>query len=226
MNFQSEITNYINEKVHEFTKVISKKYNISHSDLNELWKKADTSTDIPPVTSNNQVSTEIDYEKIHKYTKPVLIELCKKKNLKHSGRTKAQLLDLLTKGGNTNTHSDKNQTKLNFEKTKNVQTEVIRKNNFGNYEYMIDNTRFIIDKDSNKITGIQGSESKNDIITLCEEDIELIILDGHFEYIRPSNLDDNKIIDEDDEELSEELSEEDVIEISDDEFEIELDDDN
>jgi hypothetical protein len=87
---------------------------------------------------------------------------------------------------------------------------------------MIDNTRFIIDKDSNKITGIQGSESKNHIITLCEEDIELIILDGHFEYVRPSNLDDNKIID--DEELSEELSEEDVIEISDDEFEIELDD--
>jgi len=215
MNFQKEISDYIKTKIHDFTKIISDKYNIDNNELNNIWENMNTSE------TSSSSSSEIDLTKIYKYTKPVLVELCKKRGLKHTGKTKTQLIELLTNGNNETTTKDKKQSKLKFEKETESNTEVIRKNNFGNYEYMIDNTRFIIDKETNKIIGIQGPKNKDDIIKLCEEDIELIILDGKFEYDTPLNLDnDNK--EEDEEELSEELSEEDVVEISDDEFEIEV----
>lgn len=216
MNFQKEISDYIKTKIHDFTKIISDKYNIDNNELNNIWENTNSET------SSSSSKTEIDLTKIYKYTKPVLVELCKKRGLKHTGKTKTQLIELLTNGNNeTNTTKDKKQSKLKFEKEIQSNTEVIRKNNFGNYEYMIDNTRFIVDKETNKIVGIQGPKNKDDIIKLCEEDIELIILDGKFEYDTPLNLDnDNK--EDDEEDLSEELSEEDVVEISDDEFEIEV----
>lgn len=219
MNFQKEISEYIKTKIHDFTKIISDKYNIDNNELNNIWENTNTTSE----TSTSSSTSEIDLTKIYKYTKPVLVELCKKRGLKHAGKNKTQLIDLLTNGNTdtTTTTKDKKQSKIKFEKETESNTEVIRKNNFGNYEYMIDNTRFIVDKETNKIIGIQGPNNKDDIIKLCEEDIELIILDGKFEYDTPLNLDnDNK--EDDEEELSEELSEEDVVEISDDEFEIEV----
>lgn len=212
MNFQQTISEYIKIRVHEFTSIISEKYNIDNKELNNIWENTNVTTQ----------TSEIDQTKIYKYTKPVLIELCKKRGLKHTGKTKTQLIELLTNGNDnvTNVTKENKQSKIKFDKDID-NTEVIRKNNFGNYEYMIDNTRFVVDKETNKITGIQGPFGKYDIVKLSEEDIELIILDGKFEYDTPLNLDnDNK--EEDDEELSEELSEEDVVEISDDEFEIEI----
>lgn len=217
MNFQKEISDYIKTKIHDFTKIISDKYNIDNNELNNIWENTTRGT--------SSSSSEIDLTKIYKYTKPVIVELCKKRGLKHTGKTKTQLIELLTNGNirMDTTTKDKKQKKCKFGKETPSNIEVIRKNNFGNYEYMIDNTRFIVDKETNKIIGIQGSKSKDDIIKLCEEDIELIILDGKFEYDTPLNLD-NDIKEDNEEELSEELSEEDVVEISDDEFEIEVED--
>jgi len=214
MNFQEEIVEYIKGRVYEFTKIISDKYNIDNNELINIWEKK---VDVPSQSS----SSDIDLTKIYKYTKPVLVELCKKNGIKHTGKTKSQLIDLLTKShNNTDVSEDKKQNKLKFEKEETVPNIIIRKNNFDNYEYMIDNTRFVVDKETNKIIGIQGTKDKEDIIKLCEEDIELIILDGKFEYDTPLNLD-NKI-EEDNEEFSEEFSEEDIVEISDDEFEVEI----
>lgn len=222
MNFQKEISDFIKGKVYEFTKIISDKYDINNDELNNIWENISVSS----TQSSSTSSSEIDLTKIYKYTKPVLIELCKQRGLKYTSKTKTQLIELLTNGtgtnsnDNTSTKKDNKQSTLNFKK-ETTNTEVIRKNNFGNYEYMIDNTRFIVEKETNKIIGIQGPKNKDDIIKLCEDDIELIILDGKFEYDTPLNLDnDNK--EDNEEELSEELSEEDVIEISDDEFEIEV----
>jgi len=214
MNFQKEISTFIKGKVYEFTKIISDKYNIDNNEINNIWENISSMS-----SQSSSSSSEIDLTKIYKYTKPVLVALCKKRGLKHTGKTKSQMIELLTNdtNSNTTTKKDNKQSTLNFEKGTTI-TEVIRKNNFGNYEYMIDNTRFIVDKETSKIIGVQGPKNKSDIIKLCEEDIELIILDGKFEYDTPLNLD-NK---EDEEELSEELSEEDIVEISDDEFEIEV----
>jgi hypothetical protein len=209
MNFQKEISDFIKERVYDFTKIVSEKYNIDNNELNNIWEN---------ISVSSSSSSEIDLTKVYKYTKPVLVELCKKRGLKHTGKTKQQLIELLTSNTNTTVKKDNKQSTLIFEKGT-TTTEVIRKNNFGNYEYMIDNTRFIVDKDTNKIIGIQGTKNKDDIIKLCEEDIELIILDGKFEYDTPLNLDNKE---DNEEELSEELSEEDVVEISDDEFEIEV----
>jgi len=220
MNFQKEISNFIKERVYDFTKIISDKYNIDNNELNNIWENINVSSESS--SSSSSSTSEIDLTKVYKYTKPVLVELCKKRGLKHTGKTKPQLVELLTSNTNTNTNTnvkkDNKQSTLNFEKGT-TTTEVIRKNNFGNYEYMIETTRFVVDKETNKIIGIQGTKNKDDIIKLCEEDIELIILDGKFEYDTPLNLDNKE---DNEEELSEELSEEDVVEISDDEFEIEV----
>lgn len=221
MDFQNDITTYIESKVDEYINLISKKYNISSDELTQIWKNNDVTRPETTDTDEKEKTSELDLSMLHTYTKPVLVELCKQRGIKHTGKKTDLINTLLDNSKQTKLKPNTNKTTKKEAKQNKVKTQVLRKNNFDNYEYMIDNIRFVINKESNKIYGIQGDNG--DILQLCEEDIEIIMSDGNFGYEIPLNLDEDNV--DDIEELSEELTEEEIVELSEDEFIIEEEDD-
>ena len=221
MDFQKDITTYIESKVDEYINLISKKYNISSDELTQIWKNNDVNITETTDTDEKEKTSELDLSMLHTYTKPVLVELCKQRGIKHTGKKTDLINTLLDNSKQTKLKPNTNKTTKKEAKQNKVKTQVLRKNNFDNYEYMIDNIRFVINKESNKIYGIQGDNGE--ILQLCEEDIEIIMSDGNFGYEIPLNLDEDNV--DDIEELSEELTEEEIVELSEDEFIIEEEDD-
>lgn len=221
MDFQNDITTYIESKVDEYINLISKKYNISSDELTQIWKNNDVNITETTDTDEKEKTSELDLSMLHTYTKPVLVELCKQRGIKHTGKKTDLINTLLDNSKQTKLKPNTNKTTKKEAKQNKVKTQVLRKNNFDNYEYMIDNIRFVINKESNKIYGIQGDNGE--ILQLCEEDIEIIMSDGNFGYEIPLNLDEDNV--DDIEELSEELTEEEIVELSEDEFIIEEEDD-
>lgn len=164
MSLSDNILTLLNQNIEIFVLNIIDKFNLSldKQDLLNLWHTQPTC---------NKKSDEFDMKKILKLSKQELVAECKKRKLKISG-TKADLIQRLT---GTEIPSPKKKNKkikkshiLTKIETTQSQTIKIRKNKFGNYEH--DDTKFVFDKDTQKVIGLQND-------------------DGSIQPLTPSNID-------------------------------------
>ena len=112
---------------------------------------------------------KLDMTKILKASKQELIAECKKRKLKVSG-SKAILIKRITGKEIKPKKKSPVKTPKIIDKIKLCKSQIIqiRKNNFGNYEHV--DTKFVLDKDTQKVIGIQND-------------------DGTINSLSPSNID-------------------------------------
>ena len=159
------------ELIDKFTLSISEKYSIKETELKNLWNSVNNKN----IDKSSVISSDNLKESAKEYTRPELIELCKKNKLKCSG-TKDELFSRLKK---------------DFKNTSVIKKIVapefsIKKNAFGHYEH--EETRFVFDKDS-KVIAKQKEDGTLDSLT--EDDIDLCNK-YKFKFVFPLNLDTGK----------------------------------
>ena len=198
MSLLSIINMTIEQNMEKFVLKIIEKFNLqcSKQELLDLWNNKP----ICNIQANN-----FDDKKILKASKQELIAECKKRKLKVSG-TKADLIQRLTgkeiKPRKKTPTKKKNNTIISKIQTCQSQTIKIRKNKFGNYEHA--DTKFILDKDTQKVIGTQNDDGS--IQELTPSNIDLCNK-YKFSY-EISQLDDQKInSDNEIEELNSDFSE-------------------
>lgn len=205
MSFKSNMSSMINSTldntIKSYINIISKKYNLSEKELNELWNGG--VSDMTPSSSKVVANTELD-----KLSKGELIEMCKSKNLKVSG-TKSDLVARILAVETKATPATTTIVKKLVDKLPVFQ---IKKNSHGNYEHK--DTGFIFDSKTQKVYGKQNEDGSISELTL--EDIENC-KKFKFLYMIPTNLDKQNSVDV----KIDELDEDDVVEDDDEEFEYE-----
>ena len=138
------------------------------------------------------------HEKLLKLTVPELKAYCKKYGMKVTGKRDELLNRLIlhkNDGGGENTKVEETKVKkpkkspenklLNKIK-KDISSLEIRRNEFGNY--MHEETKFVFDKDSKVVLGVQGGDGKINKLTL--KDVENCNRFS-FDYTMPDNLEEN-----------------------------------
>ena len=164
----------IDPRVNSFIQKVGTKFNIDKAKLVEIWKNTKE-------------------KNLNKLKKTDLVALCKKYNLKTTGK-KSVLIERINK-----------RDKLGklVQKGKPVSVIQIRKNTFGNYEHL--ETGFIFNKQEQKVIGVQNKDGT--VQTLTKADLELCNK-FKFTYDLPEILDEVNV-EEEVEELDEnEFSEE------------------
>jgi len=244
MSLQQTLNKVINEYLQNFFQnIIARHPNISIEELEKLWNTSGVVSSTPKEEEEDcskflDIPTDITQEYLLKCLKPELIGLCKKYNVKTTG-TKNELLCALREKLFSNpkvVEETSSIVKSSSKKTvepvpvikkllATIPTVAISRNKFGNHEHS--ETSLIFDKKSKKVIGKQNSDGSIDELT--EDDINLCNK-YKFEYILPSNLDNNTknniTIDElDDEEIVESDDDLDEEELLEEEDELEEDDD-
>ena len=150
MSLSKAIIKAIDSGVVTFIERIIKTYNLPSSDKSKLLKLWDAQKE-----SNQKESNSLT-----KKTKAQLVELCKKYNLKITGK-KSVLIERLNK---------RNKLGKLVQKSGNMVPVIqIRKNSFGNYEHL--DTGFVFSKVEQKVIGVQNKDGT--IRSLVSEDLEL-----------------------------------------------------
>ena len=145
MNLSDTVNTSIKQSIGIFVSQIIDKFDLKceQNELLDLWYGT---------SSNDKQLEELDMTKILKASKQELIAECKKRKLKVSGSKKVLINRLTGKE-----QKKKSPVKIiNKIKTCKSQIIKIRKNNFGNYEHV--DTKFVLDKDTQKVIGIQNDD--------------------------------------------------------------------
>jgi hypothetical protein len=169
MTLLANINKEISNNIESFVLQIIEHCNLSHSkdDIMKLW-------------NGNKISTvpSFDMSTILKASKQELMAECRKRRLKVSG-TKAELCSRLT--GEKTSPTRKKKTSPTLKKKTSptpkilvkIQTEQskiqIRKNAFGNFEHA--ETKFVLDKTTQKVIGVQNADGT--INPLTDTDIDI-----------------------------------------------------
>ena len=157
MSLLSDINLAIDKNLDTFILRIIKQFNISSSkeDIKKLW--------------NSEPESTFDMTKILSASKQELVAECKKRNLKISGK-KSELVERLSGKKPSNKTPEKKLPKI-IDKIMKCESKVIkiRKNKFGNYEHS--DTKFILDKDTQKVIGLQNDNGSIDPLTEAHVDL-------------------------------------------------------
>lgn len=169
MSLLENINKEIANNIESFVLQIIKHCNISHSkdDLMKLWNCA-----------SSPIAPSFDMSTILKASKQELMAECRKRRLKISG-TKAELCSRLTGEKTSQTLKKKtsqtpkkktSQTPKILAKIKTEQSKIqIRKNTFGNFEHA--ETKFVLDKTTQKVIGVQNADGTLNPLTNSDIDI-------------------------------------------------------
>ena len=211
MSFSQSLTKGVDTVVEKYISVLASKYDLPKEELFALWSGQEVSNTIP--------TGDLDPVFLAKAVKTELVTLCKERGLKCKG-TKAELIAILqgvkvpdkassekkTPPPKKSPPSKKNVPEILKQLKVNIPTVPIRKNKFGNMEDP--KTTFVFDRKTKKVIGKQLEDGT--IAELTKDDINICNKEK-YEYILPSNLDQqSKLEDEKVEELDEELDEEDI----------------
>jgi hypothetical protein len=204
MSFNQSVVKSVDSSVNLFIEKVSKKYNISPSDLEEEWKD---------ISSSSETTQTLDTQYLLKCLKPELVSLCKSKGLRTTG-SKSDLIESLQKYREPEEKKREDlyppQSNILKKLKTTIPTIPIRKNQFGNLEDP--NTSFIFDRKSKKVIGRQNKDGTVDELTT--EDID-ICNKYKYDYVLPFNLDKNskkeeKIKDFDEFEINDDGTEDDA----------------
>ncbi len=158
MSLLANINLAIDQNLDTFILRIIKQFNISSSkeDIKQLW--------------NSESKSTFDMSKILSASKQELVAECKKRNLKVSGK-KSELVARLTGKTHEKKTPEKKKSPKIIDKIKKCESKVIqiRKNKFGNYEHA--DTKFILDKDTQKVIGLQNDDGSIDPLTDAHVDL-------------------------------------------------------
>lgn len=226
MAFSQSLTKAVDTVVEKYISVLASKYDLSKEELFALWSGQEVS---------NTISTgDLDPVFLAKALKPELVNLCKVRGLKCKG-TKTELIAILQGGkvpdkdssekktppSKKSPHSKKNVPEILKQLKVNIPTVPIRKNKFGNMEDP--KTTFVFDRKSKKVIGKQLEDGT--VTELTKDDINICNKEK-YEYVLPSNLDQqSKLEDEKVEELDEDIDEEEELEEELEEEELDEDED-
>lgn len=236
MSLTDTVTQAVEGTVREFAKLISKHYGPEVEELMKIWRGENP--DLKPVRPSvgapqpKEKQNEMSENVLKNMTKAELVELCKQKQVKHTG-TKPVLIAALT-GGQLTAPSEKAETSKKATGAavkappvvkKNITADVlrIRRNNWGNFEHA--ESSLVFNNKNNKVIGKQLDDGN--VAKLTDEDIETCNK-FKFDYELPDNLDKDTGLDEveveelDSDEEEVEFEEEELLE-EDDEFDEEID---
>ncbi len=191
-SFESKINVLINGVITNYIEDVSNKYNISKTELTNLWK----GQEIKQETKN---ISEDDYSKLKRNE---LVDICKQKDLSTSG-TKKDLIKRIIKQQNK---KENIVEKLDLS----LNSVIIKKNSFGNYVHSP--TKFVFNKDNKSVIGKEDDEGQ--IVSLDKNDID-ICNKYKFKFVVPEDL--NNKDDDDIEEVIEDSDDSDSDSDSDDE---------
>ena len=207
-NFQDTLNQSIGNIIKLYITELSKTYNLEYSELLKLW--------------NSNSETKLDnsddlYKRYNKSQKVELVNLCKSKNIKHTG-TKHLIIKRIIEHEN----GSQNSLKQNIKKT----VVEITRNKWNNYVHT--DSDLVFNNTSQKVIGKQNSDGSISELTIG--DINICKQLG-FKFILPENLDSSKNDDDDDEEPNKNNSDDDdeieiVDEDTDDSDDSDDDDDN
>jgi len=209
------LNTHINTVLNTYIKKISSKYNINEKELLDIWSGGSTTTTI---TSPVKKTITNSNSELNKLNRSELIELCKAKGIKVSGR-KNELVERLENFDDSKTQTLLKKVLTTKVQKKNISETVVQKkliekvptiqitrNKFGNFEHS--ETHFVLDNKTQKVYGKQNDDGS--ISELTVGDINLCNK-YKFSYVIPDNLDKKDGEDEDDlEEVDEELDEEEL----------------
>lgn len=211
MSLSSKLSTQIDLLLQEFCEKLSKKYNLSKTELYSLWNnQAQPSSEV-----TEEKKDEMTVEKVSTSTKDFLMAYCKSKGLKQSGtkdEVVKRVLEYLDKNKNDKTVKKVEKStilKTLSEKSCSLQ---VQKNKFGNYEHF--ESGLVFNNDTGNVIGYQNKNGKVDSLT--DEYIELC-KKYKFTFKLPENLNVNNglssvkvedLEDEDEDELDEEDIEE------------------
>lgn len=209
----SKIINNISVSISELLENISEKYSLPLEELNEMWmneseKPKKVTKKVSPKKINSEEEKvpdpsqdkDLDPQKIINYSVSELKELCKRYNLKVSGK-KDELIARLT-SGDKKKEEEKKETIIDVMKkpTKKDETKdekvlkkispkviVPRRNEFGNYMHA--ETKLVFDKITKLVIGRQMDNGE--IAILNKDDIENCNK-YKLAYVLPENLDSGK----------------------------------
>lgn len=250
MSLNEALFKYIENAIQTYTETICEKFSLDREEVYALWTdKKPKGVKAKPEQSLATVDMDdISLERLMKCNKEELKALCKAKGCKCSGK-KEELINRLLGEDEKKTTETKPVEKKVVKKTKNEasvrSTDVvkkltsdipvisIRRNQHGNLEHP--ETGLIFDKKSQTILGKQ--EDDGTISELTDEDIEKC-KQYKFRYNVPDNLDkkgdlsevkvdelDEKVQQEEDDDVEILEDDDDDVEVEDDETEEELEDD-
>lgn len=223
MTYSQAISAHVDKTVLSFIdKIVFSNPTVSKDALVLLWNNNTAGT----VTA---VGDEAPPNELTKLSKTELVELCKTKNLKHTG-TKPELIQRLVNFEKEKTHQPQITPKLVH---KAVPPIALHRNKFGNFEHT--DTNFVFNEKTEKVYGRQNADGT--VSPLAVDDINLCNK-FKFSYDIPLNLQDNtntttdKALleleeEEEEEELEVEVEEEDEEEEEEEvEVELEIDEDD
>lgn len=158
----------IGNKFSSFITLVSKKYNLPHKELeqlfNDMWDNSKQHSEEASVSSRSTISAISQFSN---KKKEELVALCKLHGISSSGKSKQQLIDLLSK-------KDLNGT---------PKSQVpVKKNPHGNYEHPVYHLVF-------NTTGVViGRQVDAKIVPLTKEDVT-ICKEQNFRYETPKSFD-------------------------------------
>ena len=176
MTYSQAISAHVDKTVLSFIdKIVSSNPTVSKDALVLLWNNNTAGT----VTA---VGDEAHPNELTKLSKTELVELCKTKNLKHTG-TKPELIQRLVNFEKEKTHQPQITPKLVH---KAVPPIALHRNKFGNFEHT--DTNFVFNEKTEKVYGRQNADGT--VSPLTVDDINLCNK-FKFSYDIPLNLQDN-----------------------------------
>lgn len=204
--------------VRTFIDKIVSEYSIEKDELIMLWEGMNKTEDVP------KVEKKFDRESLEKMTKPLLVEICKEKGIRHTG-TKVEVVDRILEsvanvGGVkivkvVESKKKKVESKpIQQQKTdvkeilrSKVETISIKRNKYGNYEHSV--SRIVFDKINQDAIGTQNDNGT--INSLTQKDIEEC-KKYKFKYQLPSNLDKRNVAatKDDDSDIESDIEKQDV----------------
>ena len=219
MSYASQVNLALSKSIESYIKSVAKECGISEKKLKNLWDKGVQQTEehveTPPISN-----TALDEDSLNRLTRAELHAACKEKGLKVTG-TKGVLINRLL--GREETTSKTTPTKRSTKKstatpkpkksaqpkaptvlkkiTEHIETKNVRRNQHGNYEDF--QTHFVFDSVTQKVIGRQHDDGS--IIPLTEEDINLCNK-FRYTYEIPENIDHDKEVVEEVEEVIETLT--------------------
>ena len=205
-NFEDTLNQSIGNIIKLYITEVSKTYNLEYSELLKLWN----------TNSDSKLDNSDDlYKRYNKSQKMELVNLCKSKNIKHTG-TKHVIIKRLID------HENGSQKSLK----QNIKKAVveIKRNKWNNYVHT--DSDLVFNNTSQKVIGKQNSDGSISELTI--DDINICKQLG-FKFILPENLDSSKNDDDDDDEEPNKNNsddEDDEIEIVDEDSDDDDDDDD